>query len=189
MPQKFPVERAEELINPRAAAAYDPHQVIAGLPLRPFQNVADIGCGPGYLTIPLAKYLYDGKVYAVDVQQGMLDILNERVQQSRLSNVETVLSKENQIPLDDGAVDGVVLAHLMHEAESPNDLLNESKRVLARGGWIAVLDWHRKETEAGPPLEERISASDAAKVLGENGLNVQAVRDIGDTRYLIIVRP
>ncbi|MCH7641999.1 MAG: methyltransferase domain-containing protein, partial [Chloroflexi bacterium] len=97
MPTKFPVERADILLSRSNPGVVDPNLLIAELPLRPFQIVADIGSGPGYFSIPLGKYLYDGKVYAVDVQQGMLDIVEKEAKAVHVNNVETVLSKETKI--------------------------------------------------------------------------------------------
>ena len=105
MATKFPVERAEDLLSKSSPGAVDPNLLIAELPLRTDMTVADIGSGPGYFTVPLAKYLYDGKVYAVDVQQGMLDMIDKQAESLRVENIESLLSKETKIPLDDDSVD------------------------------------------------------------------------------------
>ena len=72
--KKFPVARADELLKTSRMEILDPQTVFGYLPMRVYQDIADIGCGPGYFTIPLAKYAFDGKIHAVDVQQEMLDI-------------------------------------------------------------------------------------------------------------------
>ena len=51
----------------------DTHRLLSLVPIHIHHVIADIGCGPGYLTIPLGKYLFDGKVFALDIQQEMLD--------------------------------------------------------------------------------------------------------------------
>ena len=112
MPTKTPVAKAEQLLNAGLEETYDPQSLIALAPIHTDQVVADVGSGPGWLSIPLAKYLYGGKLYAVDVQEGMLEKVAERAAKFRLFNVETVLSKESSIPLEDGILDGLVLLAL-----------------------------------------------------------------------------
>ena len=98
-----------------------------------------LGCGPGFFTVPIAKYVFDGKVYAVDIQQKMLDAVKDSVEKVRLGNVEPVLSKENKLPLDDDSIDGAFLAFVLQEAEKPVSLLKQVKRCLRKGGWLAIL--------------------------------------------------
>ena len=92
MATKFPVERADDLLSTSDPGAVDPNLLIAELPLRTDMTVADIGSGPGYFTVPLAKYLYDGTVYGIDVQQGMLDLIDSQAEAAHVNNIDTVLS-------------------------------------------------------------------------------------------------
>ncbi|MCH7906196.1 MAG: class I SAM-dependent methyltransferase [Chloroflexi bacterium] len=187
MPTKFPVERADTLLSKSRPDAVDPNQLIAELPLRPFHTVADIGSGPGYFSVPLAKYLYDGKVYAVDIQQGMLDIVEREAKAVHVTNVETVLSKETKIPLDDASVDIALLSNVLHEATSPLRLLRDVARIVKKGGWIAIMEWRKEEMPNGPPLEERIAQKDVEKLFTKLDLPIKARRMIADTRYLVLV--
>ncbi len=187
MPTKFPVERADILLSRSNPGVVDPNLLIAELPLRPFQIVADIGSGPGYFSIPLGKYLYDGKVYAVDVQQGMLDIVEKEAKAVHVNNVETVLSKETKIPLDDASVDIALMSNVLHEATSPTRLLRDVSRIVKKGGWIAIMEWRKVEMETGPPVSERIAQKDVEKLLTKLELSIKARRLIGDTRYLLLI--
>jgi ubiquinone/menaquinone biosynthesis C-methylase UbiE len=52
---------------------HNPEKILAGL-IEEGQTVADLGCGPGFFTIPMARLVGErGRVIAVDLQQGMLD--------------------------------------------------------------------------------------------------------------------
>ena len=75
MVTKTTIQEAEKLLNPSLDEAVDPLQIIALIPIRPYEEIGDIGCGPGYLTLPLAKHAYDGKVYAIDSRKQMLEIV------------------------------------------------------------------------------------------------------------------
>ena len=77
---------------------------------------------PGQGAQTVGMVTYGGKLYAIDVQEGMLDILKTRAEKFRMKNVETVLSKESSIPLDDEIVDGAVLSGSLNEASRPRPI-------------------------------------------------------------------
>ncbi len=192
MPTKFPVKRAEDLLNPKLNETIDPQSIISLIPIRPYDVLGDIGSGPGYLSIPLAKYAYGGKLYAIDVQEGMLDIVKERAKASRLSNVETVLSKENTIPLDDGILDGVMMSGVLNEATKPAALLKEVHRLLRKGGWAAIIEWLPVEgkdgkPEYGPPAARRVKGEDLIEMAIEAGLRRVTHRSLDSHHYLVVL--
>ena len=68
-------ELIKRLLSPEREQELDPFMVITYMPIDTFEHVADIGCGPGYFSIPMAKYLVNGKLYAMDISDEMLDML------------------------------------------------------------------------------------------------------------------
>src|SRR5688572_17317181 len=90
--------------------------------------VADLGAGSGYFTIRLAKAVGSaGKVYAVDIQQGMLDLLQRAVARERLTNIIPVLAAENDPRLPPDALDLVLMVDVYHELSSPQVTLAHIK--------------------------------------------------------------
>ncbi|MGW8289529.1 MAG: class I SAM-dependent methyltransferase, partial [Candidatus Bathyarchaeia archaeon] len=81
----------------------NPTEIIELLELKPSDVVADLGCGTGYFTVPIARKVK--KVYGIDIQKEMLSFLEQKIQQQKIENIETLLSKENEIPLQDESVD------------------------------------------------------------------------------------
>ena len=61
-------------LSPEREREVDPFVITTFMPIEPYDDVADIGCGPGYFSIPLAKHLVYGKLYALDVSDEMLDV-------------------------------------------------------------------------------------------------------------------
>ncbi|MCH7643064.1 MAG: methyltransferase domain-containing protein, partial [Chloroflexi bacterium] len=104
-----------------------------------------------------------------------------------VNNVETVLAKETNIPLDDASVDIALMANVLHEATSPTRLLRDVSRIVKKGGWIAIMEWRKVEMETGPPVSERIAQKDVEKLLTKLELSIKARRLIGDTRYLLLI--
>ena len=185
--KKFPVARLEELTRSERSKIIDPQTIFGLLPMRVYQHIADIGCGPGYFSIPLAKYAFDGKIYAIDVQQEMLDALDKRRKEVRLSNLEPILSTESTIPVDDDSLDGAILVNTLHEASRPPDLLKETARMLRKGGWAAIIDWRKEKMEIGPPVAARLARDKAVKAAETAGFRILSVYDMNEWEYIILL--
>ena len=166
----------------------DTHRVMSLIPLRPYHTVADIGCGGGYFTIPLGKHLFDGRVHAIDTRQRRLDAARAELERIRLTNVEFALYRGSKLPLEDGALDGALAAFSLHESSNPGGLLREIRRCLAQGGWLAVIEWDKRETAEGPPLEDRIDESDLRAMAEEEGFRFTGRHSVSETQYMLIMR-
>ncbi len=193
MPHKFDpshIQRnIQHLLSPERRDSLDYHRVISMLPILPYHRIADIGCGPGYFTIPFAKHLFDGKVYAIDIQKEMLDAVREQVERVRLTNVEIILYREgDRLPFEDGALDGAFAAFSLHEADNPKGMLEETYRVLHRGGWLAMLEWHKRDMDEGPPQEIRIAEEDLRNMAQEAGFRFASRHNLNDKQYMITMR-
>ena len=188
MAQKFEPARKEVLVAEERRLRLDPDRLLAWLPLRPYQHVADIGCGPGYFSLPLAKYLYEGRLYAVDVQEEMLEACRQRLSPLKFTNVEFVRSREDHIPLPEQSLDGALLAFVLHETEDREAFLRMVAQLLRRSAWIAVLEWKKEPMEEGPPLESRLSPQEVQEVMARAGFRSFSQRDLNQQQYLILAR-
>ena len=190
MPTKTTVANAEQMIKPNLDESYDPQSLIALIPIHTDQTVADIGSGPGWLSIPLGKYLYGGKLYAIDIQEGMLEKVAERAASFRMYNVETVLSKESSIPLDDEILDGLVLSGTLNEATKAKSLFKECARLLRKMGWLAVVEWlpAAEDGEIGPPAKQRLSMETVSEMGAELGLTKVRGRQIGNAHFVVLFK-
>ena len=190
MVAKTTIQEAEKLLNPSLDEAIDPLQIIALIPIRPYEEIGDIGCGPGYLTLPLAKHAYDGKVYAIDSRKQMLDIVRERVDSARLGNVDCVQSKRIKVPLDGGALDGSVLCDVLTAASRPKSLLKEAHRLLRPGGWMAIIDWTNSATTEAEDSSsgKRLSPARVTEMAADLGFSRVTLRLVGGQRYLLLLR-
>jgi ubiquinone/menaquinone biosynthesis C-methylase UbiE len=166
----------------------NPDMLVAFLPLTPGDTWADVGCGTGTLTIPLARALRSGYVVALDVQPEMVTHTQERVRAERLANVEVKLSEELHLPLDGQSVDGILAAFVLHETASQANLLAECRRVLKPGGHLVVLEFLKGVGGDGPPEAMRISPENAAVLLREAGFDPGPARRQSETVYLFIAR-
>ena len=188
MVKKFDVAQMDVLVSPDRANRIDVHRILATVPILKYHRVADVGCGPGFFTVPLAKFLFDGKVIAIDVQQEMLDASKERVEATHLTNVEFALSEEAKLPLEASSLDGALMAFVMQEVSSRKGLMRDVYRCLTKGGWLAIMEWLKVETDHGPPVERRIPEDEMRKMAEDMGFRFTARLDVNADQYMIVMR-
>ena len=176
------------LLRPERVQENDPFRIITLLPIDPYEHVADIGCGPGFFSIPLAKYLVHGKLYALDTWDEALNELRRRVSEASLGNVDVLECGPLDFPMPDASVEGVFLAYVLHDTEDRVAFLSAVRRLLKPGGWFAILNWYRKETEHGPPLEKRIEPDELESLSRDAGFRWRWWRDLNGIQYMAMLR-
>ncbi|MDA0988454.1 MAG: class I SAM-dependent methyltransferase [Chloroflexi bacterium] len=185
---KLNPDKMDTLLALKRHETLDQERVISMIPLRPYHVVADIGCGPGYFAIPLAKYISQGKLYAMDTKEEMLEACRQRLSEVHLNNIEVLHCSPKKLPLDNDILDGAFMAFVLHEIKDKKSVLAEVERSLQKGGWLAVIEWYKQAMDEGPPLEDRVSEEEARE-LGENaGLRFVSQRDLNGKNYLMQFR-
>jgi len=138
----LPPEHAGILLMESRDNQEQPAKIIQFMGLNDGDIIADIGCGNGYFTLRLAKEVGPhGVVFAVDVQQGMLDQLIERQKEANISNVYPILGEYDDPLLPPGKIDWMLLVDAYHEFSNPEAMLARMKDSLAPGGRIALLEY------------------------------------------------
>jgi ubiquinone/menaquinone biosynthesis C-methylase UbiE len=184
---RFPPERRDVLKAEDRNEWIPPLPVLQAAGVTAGEVVIDVGAGTGFWTAPLARLVGpSGTVFAVDVEPLMLDEVRTLVAEHGLTNVEIVQSDEASIPLDDGVADLAVLGFVLHEPPEVDAFLAEIVRLLKPDGRVLVIEWQDHPTEAGPPLEYRVSAEEAQALLGAAGLAVQRIESPTDDVYILL---
>jgi len=153
------------------------------------KSVADVGCGPGYFSIPLSKKIGpDGDVFAIDLETAMLERLKDNIVAQ--SGIHPVQSKEESIPsVEDNSVDSCFMVNVLHELEG-NQTLREAYRILRPGGHLVLIDWKKVKMDFGPPFTVRISERDAKRRCGDVGFKCESTFFAGQYNYgLVMSRP
>ncbi|BCJ86526.1 class I SAM-dependent methyltransferase [Effusibacillus dendaii] len=184
MGHRFNPNKVHKLDNPKRRELLPPEETLAALHIQDGDNVADIGVGIGYFAIPAAR-LTSGTVYGIDVEPQMLEMLKEKCEAAGISNLRMVQSEAEQINLPDSSVEKVICAFMLHELNDLRQGLLEMKRILRPGGKVLILDWEKKETQSGPPVEERLAAEFLQSELEKTGFRPQLSRP-HDSFYLIL---
>lgn len=183
---KFEPKHTARLLSKEREEALSPKRLLEEAGLKEGGTLADIGCGPGFFTLPAAMIVGEkGRVFAVDTQQEMLDQLKTR---KPPKNVTLVKSGESFVPIDDSSVDLVLIAFVLHEAERKGLFLKEIKRITKPKGAVLVIDWKRKKEEHGPPVEERLTAKAVGELLREAGFKGIKASSLNASHYRISAR-
>jgi ubiquinone/menaquinone biosynthesis C-methylase UbiE len=186
---KFHPHHLEYLDSAERRALLDLERILAALPLAPEQTVADLGAGSGFFTSALARALPQGRIVAIDVQPEMIAALQARVTREGLSNVEVMASVEDSIPLSAKTVDGALLAFVLHETADPSALLSDVARIVKPGGWLAILEFHKRDTGNGPPVHIRLSPDDLYPSLDVAGFSGEEdLLELNEHHYLLLAR-
>ncbi len=195
---KFPIERADVLLAPERRSHLDPARALGEFGLHGGATFADLGCGPGFFTIPAAKIVGPrGHVHAVDVQPEMLARLREAAEARDLDNVETHLAREEpraggwryDFGIDPHVVDLALIAFVLHEAEEPAAFLRAAAELLNARGRIALLQWQKRDTYAGPAVEARMTSEETLGAVRAAGLRAQEAPPLDPDHYAFLLRP
>ena len=145
-------------LDPSRAAWQKPDRVVAALGLRRGQVVGEIGAGPGYFTLRLARAVgRSGHVYAVDPESGVLEALRARLARARVHNVTPILALGRDPLLPPGACDLALIVNAYHHFDDGPAFLRRVVRALTTRGRLVNIDWDDHETPVGPPLGRRVS--------------------------------
>jgi ubiquinone/menaquinone biosynthesis C-methylase UbiE len=119
-----------------------PERVIASLAIEPGARVADVGAGGGYFTFRLADAVGpEGVVYAVDVDEEMLDYIAGRAAEEGRANVEIRRAEAGDPNLPDGAVDLVFTSNTYHHLPDRVAYFRALQTDLAPDGRIAIIEF------------------------------------------------
>lgn len=134
---------------------------IAGDYVQKGATVIDVGCGPGYFSIDLAKMVgEDGRVFAVDIQESMLTKVKKKA--AKHSVVQRMVfhrCRSNRIGLDQKA-DFILAYYLIHETPDPRACFSEMKAMLKTEGRLLVVEpkMHVNQVQFENTVQDALSA-------------------------------
>lgn len=134
----FPHEMAFTLLIPLRNMFLSPRQLIKRLELNPSSSVLEVGPGPGYFSVKVAKVIRGGELVLADIQQEMLDYAKKRVDKRGLTNVSYSLCNGQTFPFPDDHFDRIFMVTVIGEVENQEAYLKEFLRILKKGGILSI---------------------------------------------------
>ena len=164
-----------------------PEKVIATLGLKPGERVADVGAGPGYFTLRIARAVGpSGKVYGVDISRDMLDYLKEQARDQHLTNIQPVLALPHDPQLPPASVDLIFICDTLHHISDRPTYYPLLIRALKPGGRFVNIDFHKRSLPVGPPVQMKIPKAEMIREAQAAGFHLLRQYDFLQYQYFIV---
>lgn len=142
-----------------------PEVVTTHFHLKPGDRVADFGAGNGFFLKPLSAAVGpEGKVYACEIQKGLVEKVGDFARLNGLSNIQPLwcdLEEVGGIKLPGNTLDAGILVNTLFQFELKAEALTEIYRVLRPGGVVHVIDWSESFGGLGPQPKDVITKEQA----------------------------
>lgn len=171
----------------------DPTQVLQESGLTEGMLVADFGAGSGHYSIAVGKLVGSrGRVYAIDIQKGLLSRLKSVANSEGVRTIEIIsgdLETEGGSKLRTGMLDGVILANMLFQSDHRADVLAEARRVLKSGGKVIFVEWSDSHGGIGPQQSDVITEPVARELFERAGFSFErSLKNPGEHHYGFIMR-
>lgn len=185
--QHHPPASAEEyarvLEDPARDEWQNPQAVIQALLLRPGEAIADIGAGSGYFARRFARL--GGKVYAVDIDEGLLAILRKNAP----ANLVTILAAPDDPNLPEKSVDTIFFCDVLHHIENRAAYLPKLRKALKPGGRVVDIDFYKRPLPLGPPESMKLSEEQVIAEFAAAGFRLTKRLDLLPYQYFLEFAP
>jgi ubiquinone/menaquinone biosynthesis C-methylase UbiE len=178
---------ADWLERPEREQEEKPGLLMESLRLEPGQAVADIGAGTGYYSRRLAKAVGEsGAVYAVEIQQEMLDLLTNNMVQAGIHNVKPVLGTVRDPKLPRASLDLILLVDVYHEFDFPFEMVSSMQQSLKPGGRIVFVEFRAEDPDVPIKPVHKMTEAQVRKEMEPHRLNwVQTIETLPRQHIII----
>jgi ubiquinone/menaquinone biosynthesis C-methylase UbiE len=180
-------EAADWLDRPEREKEEHPTKLLEALKLKHGDVVADIGAGSGYYTFRLSEKVgAKGKVLAVDIQKEMLDLIRQRMEKKKITNVEPVLGTITDPKLPEKGVDLILLVDVYHEFDHPYEMTEAMVKSLKPGGRLVFVEFRLEDPEVPIKLVHKMTKKQVVKEMGPFPLKLAQTIDKLPWQHVLI---
>ncbi|MFN0104441.1 MAG: class I SAM-dependent methyltransferase [Bryobacteraceae bacterium] len=167
----------------------NPTKAVAQLGIKAGMTVCDLGAGTGYYAVRMSRLVGPtGKVYAVDIQPRMLELLGKRLAAAGIKNVEPVLGAEAETRLAADSQDLILLVDVYHEFSNPQEMLRSIRTALKDSGRLVLLEFRKEDPGVPIRLEHKMSLAEVKAELEPEGFKIEKVLDTLPWQHMIFLR-
>ena len=167
----------------------DERKLFAALGLKSGMTMLDLGCGVGNYAVAASPHVGgQGVIHALDLWEEGVETLAVRAEIGHLTNIRPgVANVGGPLPLAAQSIDLCLMAtviHILAQEGVAQITLTEVRRVLKRGGSLAVVEFHKVDGPPGPPRSWRLTPSKLELLLAPFGFCRTTCVDVGPANYL-----
>jgi ubiquinone/menaquinone biosynthesis C-methylase UbiE len=160
--------------------------LVDSLDLKPTDVVADIGAGTGHISFLMAPAIPQGKVLAVDVQPEMIEMLGDRIAQTRQTNIEPIQGTEQDPNLPPNSIDLAILVDAYHEFTYPREMILGIVQSLKPNGRVALVEYRAKDPFVFIKPHHKMTQAQVQKEMANIGLTWQNTNSVLPQQHLMI---
>ncbi|MEM7383687.1 MAG: class I SAM-dependent methyltransferase [Verrucomicrobiota bacterium] len=163
-----------------------PSLLIKNLELKPGDKIADIGAGSGYFTFRMAPLVESGAVYAVDIQQEMIDYLIAKSRETEVDNVVPILGEVDDTKLPENTLDVALMVDAYHEFSHPFEMMTSIFKALRSGGKVFLLEYRGEDITVPIKPLHKMTQAQAKKEMAAVGLRWVETRDLLPWQHFMV---
>ncbi|MBI1352817.1 MAG: methyltransferase domain-containing protein [Acidobacteria bacterium] len=183
------VAHADWLTRPERDAEEQPDRVVEQLHIPRGGTVVDLGAGVGYFTWRLARAVGPaGHVIAVDIQPGMIELLEKNLADRGVTNVRTVLGSEGDPRLPPGSADLVLLVDVYHELQEPELTMDAVRKALKPNGRLAVIEYRQEDPSIPIDPLHKMTVGELRGEIEPIGFRFDELLDFLPKQHIVIFR-
>jgi len=162
--------------------------LLAQLDLKSGMTVADIGAGSGYLSRRMAPRVSPGKVYAVDVQPQMVELLTKLAREPGLGNLVPVQGASRDTGLPPASVDLAIMVDVYHELEFPYEVMQSVLSALKPGGRMIFVEYRGEDPSVPIKALHKMSEAQLRREMQGLPLEWQRTSEVLPIQHIIVFR-
>jgi ubiquinone/menaquinone biosynthesis C-methylase UbiE len=182
-------EGAGWLDRPEREKEEAPSKLMTALKIKPGESVVDLGAGSGFFTFRMSdKVGPKGKVYAVDIQPEMLELIQQRAKAKKIDNIERVLGTDRDPKLPAACADLILMVDVYHEFEYPYEMTEAMVKALKPGGRLVFVEYRLEDPEVPIKLVHKMSEKQVRKEMEPHALEWVETLGILPRQHIIIFK-
>jgi len=148
--------------------------------------VADIGAGSGYFSFRIASRVPSGKVFAVDIQPEMLQLIEGQKRELNVDNIESVLGTIDDPNLEPGSIDAAIMVDAYHEFSHPFEMIDGIYNALRPGGRIFLLEYRGEDASVPIRPLHKMTQEQVRKEMSVFGLEWTETLDFLPWQHMMV---
>ncbi len=148
-------------------------QLLKNMKIASTDYIADIGAGSGYHVFKMAPIAYNGGIYAVDIQDEMLEAITTKLADQNISNITTVKGSSQSVNLPANSVDKVLMVDVYHEFEFPKEMMASIKTALKPDGEVFLIEYRAEDPSVPIKKIHKMSEKQSVKEMKAAGFTLK----------------
>lgn len=183
----FVEKMKSKLESPNRVNQLKPKETLEKLGFTDGMTLCDIGAGTGLFSIQ-ASNISKNNIYAIDISQDMVDYLNSKKNELSLESLIPIKIEGDRLPIESNTVDLALMITVLHEVNDMECTLKEVKRILKDSGKAYIVEFYKKETSFGPPVDIRIESEELINLSKKIGFDFVEEINISEGLYGILLK-